>query len=394
MENEWIEPKIASGGVAKGDEYYPRPELEEKIIYQLKKGSNVLLKGPRRVGKTSVLFYLCDQSINGYRIVFENIQGVTSEKGFYKKLYNLIMICLSKFETNKKLIEDYFKKINVKKISWSGGIEIETKDIDYIQEINAIIPKLNTRGETIVLFIDELPEVLYNLYKTDKVDQANAILKNLRRWEQQSDFEKLQFVFAGSVGMRFVTQKITGRTSDVNALSDISYQPLSQEEALHYISWATRGATIQYDTPLKKHLLSKIQYYVPYFINLFLEEIHVLAKRNNIRKINDEHINTAFESIIKNKSKLEDWIHRLSDYLTKEEFAFVNEILTHIAHKDTIRIQTIYDKAVAHERTNDYMYFIDELEEAGYITETAQTYVFISPLLQAYWKRMNPIYHG
>jgi hypothetical protein len=40
------------------------------------------------------------------------------------------------------------------------------------------------------------------------------------------------------------------------------------------------------------------------------------------------------------------------------------------------------------------MDFIDGLEEDGYITEENDAYVFVSPFLQAFWKRNNPVYHG
>ena len=75
------------------------------------------------------------------------------------------------------------------------------------------------------------------------------------------------------------------------------------------------------------------------------------------------------------------------------EANFLNNILTHIAHKDIINIQKIHDIAVAHDKTTDMMDLIDELEKDGYITELNENYIFLSPFLKAFWKRNNPIYN-
>jgi hypothetical protein len=74
----------------------------------------------------------------------------------------------------------------------------------------------------------------------------------------------------------------------------------------------------------------------------------------------------------------------------------VNDILIHIAHRNSIGIQAIYDKAVKQEKTIEYMDMIHDLVNDGYLTETSedsQNYIFISPFLKAFWKRNNPIYN-
>jgi hypothetical protein len=78
--------------------------------------------------------------------------------------------------------------------------------------------------------------------------------------------------------------------------------------------------------------------------------------------------------------------------MTKEDFAFVNEILIHTAHKNEVSIQEIYNIASKHDKTLDYMSFIANLEQDGYIAKQKEKYVFISPYLKEFWKNNNPIY--
>jgi len=180
-------------------------------------------------------------------------------------------------------------------------------------------------------------------------------------------------------------------------LKKVICNPLIEKEPHNYIEWATSGATIQYSETLKSYLLQKIQYYyTPYFINLMLDEIHRKAKKAGNLIITEQDIDEAFLNVEKSNEHFADWKSRLKDYMPKLDFEFVNEILIHTAHKDSISIQTIYDKSVKHEMPDGYMDLINDLEQDGYFVETIEgshNYVFISPFLKAFWKRNNPIYH-
>ncbi|HAO08222.1 MAG TPA: hypothetical protein DCQ50_14830, partial [Chryseobacterium sp.] len=367
--------------------------FENEVWKEIEKGNNVLIAAPRRVGKTSVMKYMTENPKENYKLIFRNVQGIDDEKRFYKTIYELIIICLSKFKKNKTLIQNYLTKMRISEITTSG-IKIETKDIDYLGEINSLIPQLDQDGENIILLIDELPEVLHNLYLKDQKETALNILKNLRHWRQEDGFRKIQFVLAGSIGIHYVVKTIAGRSSDINDLYKITYQPLDESEVSDYISTVTKNASVQYDEDKILHIKNKIQYFVPYFINLMLDEIDKAAIKRNDPKITIEHIDEAFNAIIKNNDNFSDWKKRLTDYLPKEDFSFINEILTQISHKDQISIQNIYDIAVKHNKETDYMDFIKDLEQDGYIVESSQSYTFISPFLKEYWKRNNPIHNA
>lgn len=393
MKNNWKSPNIIIGKEATGKFYYRREAFENEVWSEILKGNNVLIAAPRRVGKTSVMKYMTENSIENYKLIFRNVQGIDSEKQFYKTIYELIIICLNKFKKNKALIQNYIKKMRISEITTSG-IKIETSEIDYLTEINSLIPQLEEDGENIVLLIDELPEVLHNLYLNGQKETALNILKNLRHWRQEDDFKKIQFVLAGSIGIHYVVNAISGRSSDINDLYKIIHQPLNEEEVHDYIITVTKNATVQYNEELINHIKNKVQYFVPYFINLMLDEINRTAIKKENPNITIENINEAFSAIIKNNDNFSDWKKRLTDYLPKEDFKFINEILTHISHKDSINIHNVYDIAVKHNKEDNYMDFIRDLEQDGYIVENGKDYIFISSFLKEYWKQINPVHHA
>lgn len=396
MDANWISPKIIVGPVATGDYYYPRTEIVNEIWDELEKGNFILIAAPRRVGKTSIMRAIEANPRVNYKVVFENIQAVKSETDFYKTLYKLILNCLNTSKKAAAWLSVYRKSKQITEISTSG-IKFENKTPDYLYEINQIFRELDSNTETIVLLLDELPEVLHQLDKAGKKDEAIAILHQLRAW-RQSNFQKLQFVFAGSVGIHYVVKNIEGRTSSLNDLIPAVCNPLSKDEAKDYIKWATSNkASAQYDDELQTKLLVKIQhYYTPYFINLMLGELDKNARKTNNTVITEQDIDQAFLNVEKNNGHFADWKKRLYDYMPKSDFNFVNDVLIHIAHRNSISIQTIYDKAVNQEKTIDYMDMIHNLVHDGYLTETSensQNYIFISPFLKAFWKRNNPIYN-
>jgi len=392
MSKHWKIPKIVIGSVAIGGHFFKRNDIVKQIWDELKKGESVLLAAPRRVGKTSVMQYMEKRPIKNYKLIFQNIQGIKSANEFFERIYTLLLNCLNTTDKAQKWVEKFLKSKSITKIS-TNGIEFENKPTDFLAEINRLLQEINDKQEieNIVLLIDELPEVLYRIDETNKED-AISILKNLRRWRQQPEMNsKVKFVLAGSVGIHYVVDKIEKRNSDLNDLKPVKFEPLSDSEAHKYIDWATQGATVTYNTELKQHLINKIQYFVPYFINLLLGEIDEQARKANNPNITMQNIDNAFDTVVKNSDYFKDWKKRLQDYMPKEDFDFVNEILIHTAHKGHITLPEIYDKAVKHNKTADYIDFINDLEKDGYLTETDTQYCFISPFLSAFWKKSTPI---
>ena len=392
MGKEWKSPKIIIGKEATGDWYYKREDLENEIWEEIKKGNNILLTAPRRVGKTSVMKSLSKQSNDNYKCVFRIIQGIDEKSDFYEMLYELILSCLLASKRYKTQIINYFKKMGITEITIKG-IKLERRDIDYLAEIKQLIPQLDSEGENIILLIDELPEVLYNLYKKEKNEDATNILNNLRDWRQQKGFEKIQFILAGSIGIHYVVNLIDKRSKNINDLKEIHCPPLDETrgEFEKYMDWITSDATIRYNKNLIAYLKTKIGYFAPYFINLLVDKVDIRCRKNNQCKITEKDIDIAFSEVIKDRTCFDDWKRRLRDYMPQEDFEFVNEILIHAAHKDEISIQKIYDIALKHNKKDTYMSLVTNLERDGYIVKQNDKYIFISPFLKEFWKNDKPI---
>lgn len=298
MSNTWKNPKTTIGSVATGEYYYPRESIVEQIWNELGKGNSILIAAPRRVGKTSIMRHIEDNPKANYKMLFKNIEGITSANDLYKTIFDMILSCLSNSQSLPKQVFNYVKTFSVTEVDVKGKAKIERNTLDYSKEMDKLIAELNLiNNMKIILLLDELPEVLFNIYKSGRPEEANSILKNLRKWRQNAKNKNLMFVLAGSVGIHYVVNTIGSRTSDLNDLANIDCFPLENDEIYTYIEWATGNATVQYNKELIDYLAEMVQYYVPYFLNLMLNEINAIARRNNNPTISKEIIDKAFNVI-------------------------------------------------------------------------------------------------
>ena len=65
--------KIRTGNPVRGENFFKRKLLIDKFWEQIETGNNILLVAPRRVGKTSLMFYLMDNPKENYYFIFLNI---------------------------------------------------------------------------------------------------------------------------------------------------------------------------------------------------------------------------------------------------------------------------------------------------------------------------------
>lgn len=390
---EWISPNTIVGDAATGERYLKRPYLNEYIWIEVSKGNHILFVAPRRVGKTSIMKDLVDNCPKGYNCFYQNIEGVETKNQFYKRLAEMILKCASNATNVAQLVKEWWESFQIKEVGTSS-VGIETKEIDYEEKVRAIIPALSKNKVHVVLFIDEFAEVINKLNRRGQAEDAIAILHTIREMRHDENFRHFTLVFAGSIGLHHVVNSID-RPKLINDLHRVEVGALTKEEAIKLVNQLTKGATIQYNDEQLQYLLQKTEHLLPYYIQLMLEEVDLLARNANNLSINDEIINQAFERVSANSANFEDWIKRLKDYQA-DFFPYINYLLKHIAHKGQISVQEVYNIAAnpKYNREEDYMDFIDQLLRDGYLIEYQKhNYRFLSPFLKSFWLKKYPVFN-
>jgi hypothetical protein len=394
MEKRWVSPATITGDAATGSQYLRRAYINELFWREVRKGNHILFVAPRRVGKTSIMKDLAENYPDGFAGLYQNIEGIRSGNEFYRRLFELILQCIHRSPVSKakSFLEKCVQKYSIKEISRSG-IKLDVKELNYEQEIRDLIPRLKESEVHTVIFLDEFSEVINKLIRQGQKEEAVDILHTLREIRSDDNFKHFTLVFAGSIGLEHVVTSID-RPKLINDLHRISAGPLRGPEATQLIRQLTNEATIQLSNEVIMAIQNAVRHLLPYYIQLMVEELDLMAEEYQQPRITSEMIETAFHRVLRKDKNFEDWLERLKSYHV-EAFPFINDILKYTAHNGSITVQEIYHIASQekYRRTEDYMAFVDQLVDDGYIEEKeSHVYAFISPFLHKFWLKKFPIY--
>jgi len=394
MEKHWISPATITGDAATGSQYLRRAYINEMFWREVKKGNHILFVAPRRVGKTSIMKDLAENCPEGFAGLYQNIEGIRSGNEFYRRLFELILQCVHRSPVSKakSFLEKCVQKYSIKEISRSG-IKLDVKELNYEQEIRDLVPQLKESEVHTVIFLDEFSEVINKLNRQGQQEETVAILHTLREIRSDDNFKHFTLVFAGSIGLEHVITSID-RPKLINDLHRIITGPLRDSEATQLIRQLTNEATIQLSDEVIMTIKNSVRHLLPYYIQLMVEELDLMAGEYQQPRITSEMIETAFHRVLRKDKNFEDWLERLKSYHA-EAFPFINDILKHTAHNGSITVREIYNLASRekYQRTEDYMNFVDQLVDDGYLEEKeGHVYSFISPFLHQFWLKKFPIY--
>lgn len=390
---EWTSPKTITGSAAIGGHYFPRPLIDQHFWREVRKGNHILFVAPRRVGKTSVMLNLANNSPEGFICLYQNIEGVRTKNEFYQRLFQLIIQCheRSKVEHVQTFFRDIHQRFVTGEIS-KDGIKFN-QELDYRIKLQQLIPELSRATFHTVIFLDEFAEVINTLKKSNHEEDAIAILHDLRELRSEKSFKNFTIVYAGSVALEYVIRSLD-RPKLINDLHPVPTEALTKAEANSFIHHLVSDATIKIDRNTTDRILAIVDHLLPYYIQLMIEELDVIAMKSNDPVITSNLVDLAFENILKRNNNFEDWHTRLERYHSND-FDFLNCLLKHAAHQGNISTRDIYNYACdpRFKREKNYMDYVHQLMNDGYLTGSHQEgYRFVSPLLKKFWLKKFPIH--
>jgi len=387
----WKNCNTSTGNAATGRQYFRREYMEELIWSRIKNNQNVRYRAPRRTGKTSILKYMAKNPVSHHKAIYKDIESISTTSDFYICMIELIGALLKSETKIWNGIKDIFGGISIKEIGTK--LKVENKGRNYKSVFLDLINKIERGNDTYVLFIDEFPDMLLKVAESEGESAAKDILDTLREVRLNEQFDKnFKLVLTGSVSLLHVVRRISS-TKSINDFSEVTLEDMTKEEALSFIDFITEGASMESTAETKEYLLSKLQQYVPYFIQVIIEQCDMALHKEGRTQLNNADIDNAWNHVAKNNATLENWEERLESYF-KKDAAFLKKILTICALDGSIAFTKILDLAQNkdYDVSDRWKIMIDNiLVNDGYLQESDHTYTFISPLLQAWWKHKFPI---
>jgi len=381
--------KVIIGQAVRGSDLYLRPKIISDLVLHLEKGDHILLAAPRRIGKTSIMFYLMDNPKPYYLIKYLITQSVNNENEYFKRIYKKVIEILKSHQSlwaqTKKLISS--KRITSITID---GIAIDDVEVSYYNELLLLLKSLDLKSEKLIIMIDEFSETLENIIKDEGEDKAIHFLECNRDFRHIPELhKKVQFIYTGSIGL----ENIVGRLNKMNTINDLypyEVPPFSDIEAKELIDRLIADSDLVIDDIQKENIINEIEWAIPYFIQIVVDEIDKIewaVNDDHVRVVTPEIIKQSIKNSLENRTYFEHWLSRLRIAFKGNEFKFVLELLNTISEYQFIHKNDIINLSVKYQIQEGYKDVLNSLIHDGYINnlKDRSEYRFNSPLLKMWW---------
>lgn len=386
-----------TGQVVYKDKYFPRTKDENRIWRRLNKGSHILLLAPRRVGKTSLLRNLELNPKDDYVFLYSIVQSCSTEHEYYKTIIeNLLQ---SEFTARLNKLKSWGQekldnlRTSIKGVKLSeAGITFDNKDrLLNHTDLKAALETINI-DKKLILVVDEFPDVLEKIDTQHGHVAAESFLSGCRElWQNPLLDQKVQFIFTGSIGLDTLVNKL-GLSDLINALITTTVDPFNDAQAIEFLNVIINDSEedITLLDDVKQHLLNKVGWLMPYYIDLLWLSLEDFCSEEEINTATIEHVDAAYEILFSQhyRSYFIHWAERL-ERLGSTEKQFAHQLLNLITQQTTISPQDIHNlKQDPQFAQTQCHYVCDCLEHDGYIfLNSAEQFQFTSPMLKQWWGR-------
>lgn len=373
--------KLKIGSPVVGEDFFGR-EVELRKAEALIRDNNLMLAAPRRVGKTSFARRLIDTlSSKGWNTIFIDLEEITSIDHFFNAFYGELVKL-----PETKVVE----KVKAKMRKWLSGVELSTTGLPVKATVKMessdnndfkdLADILNTLDNHTLVVFDELTVLLKSLSDKNDNEQTVRTFLNQFRAMRSATSEKCSWLICSSVGVRNFTT-LHNLSDTINDVADFELGAFSNEEATKFISILAESIGIEVNAEIKRYILDKIGWNIPFFIQLLLSRLPA-------GEITKADIDEAYCHLLQTGS-FDTWHERLNiEYGDNKDVAklILKYLCVNVDGKTRDEIYNhIYAKIPSFE--NDELgLLLRALMTDGYLVRDGEQYKFRSPLLRDYWK--------
>ena len=373
---------------------------------------HVVLTAPRRTGKTSVMDYLSDHPEHGFSVVSINVQDLTHPADFFQVLLDELHDAYPDFVRGQlaagwALLSGVLGKIDEVGV---GGFRIALRSGDpdwranWRQHGDTFLAQARATGVPILLIVDEFPDMLLNLSRTD-----GALLREFLAWfrtQRQNPAparDSIRWLVGGSVNL-VSTLDARGLVDLINDLEDISLPPLTDVDIEAFVKEMLGGRNVAFDDDVPLRLISRLGRPIPLFMQMATYDLYRTWKREK-RKIVAADVDGVFDAIIVSSAARTRLLHfqsRINQYYAEPKRSIAHVLLGQISMsksglgrttllQETERALLELDfKLPAHERRQIFSRLLLDLENDFYIVEVEnEIYDFASGVLKSWWRKYH-----
>ena len=278
-----------AGSPVEGENFYGR----EKVVAHLREilaNDDILLLGPRRIGKTSTArAVMAAVRAEGWRAVEINVASCTNERDFLDKLEATLKPELASFsEKAMSAIGDAFGKIGGRiksvKIPVPGagtvGVELGDDDVeDWTRVASDVLHLIAQADERWLIYVDEMPIMLFNIIRNDPQHGVPRVRRFLDWFRNDvralPDVRKVRWLVSGSVGLDTLVQE-HGMADTINSMSHQGLAAYSDDVAMAMLGELATSYKINLSNEDARHIVAAVQWPQPYYLQMAFHHLRTL----------------------------------------------------------------------------------------------------------------------
>lgn len=388
---------ITIGPAVTGEDFYDREETIKEMWEVLRKGT-ILLKAPRRVGKTSLLLHLCEDPQPNFQVVYVTVEDLADPGHLAAELvYKASQVKKDGLTILKGMLSTFVKNVDELAL-WQVRLKLrEHLGKDWKTNGKTALLEMLEPDKRLVLIIDELPLMILNMKRQNKESaetKAIDLLGWLRKLRMDPDTGKrLSMIITGSIGIERVVSSLKA-TRTINDLTVMEIGAFRPDIAQNFVIELFKTNNIKINQETMKTLLEEVDPHIPIFLQIMVKTI-----RDEVREhpliLSPELVHQCYENKVHGpeyRVSFEDYYERLDRYHSPEGSSAAKRILRELALSEKglkkSTVEAIYVEELGKVDKESFDQLIDVLENDFYI-ERGDVLRFKTKWLRDWWRRYH-----
>lgn len=371
-----------------GEDFYNRVTEQERVWRRLTH-DNILLLAPRRVGKTSLLRRL-EQDSSDFSAVYISLGDRGSEIEFIARLHEAIVRHTSSGGTIATALARIGQRLpRLRKLEVANVVSAEfhaEAEADWRALGDELMRTLRESDRRWLLLVDELPLFVLGLLAESRT-RARAFLNWLRecRMDPQAG-SSTRWLFAGSIGL----DTVAARERLGDTIQDLAIEtlgPFSAPDADRFLVALAASYRMELAPEVRDHLCARVGWLIPFHLQLLFSTL--VDRGVPAPRIVD--VEEGYGKLLDpaHKASFDWWVQRLEEELGRVDAGHAHAVLAAAARDEDGVPRSVVDELMLSRGVADEAgrrFLLDALENDGYLVASGTRYVFRSPLLRDYWR--------
>ena len=395
------EPELgfSLGNYAAGERFWDRQREVAEISAYLRDGQSLLITGPRRVGKTSLVRAVL-AGLTEARTAFVDVEDLQSPAAFVASLGAEASRDAGTLERVRRWFGTRLGALAER----TQGVEVGLLKVELQAAVAGswrtdaveIVRAVAGDGPRAVVAVDELPLLVNRLLERDR-EEAEALLSTMRSLAQQ--FPAVVWVVSGSIGLEPVLHRagLTGMVTHLRAYPVEPWDPPTTAGAARALA---RTKALALEPGAADAVVEALGLGVPYHVQLLVDELARDAARRGASAVTAADVRRVYAGPFLSSAVRASMLHLESRLLTVlgegDLLRLARDLLTQAAVASpltaaaatALAADLVRDQAARPAALREAL---EVLEHDAYLVRRGGGWQFASRLVRDWWRQGNEL---